>query len=428
MDSAIIQVAIGLFFVYSLLALIVTQLNTFVSSVLQWRSKNLKEGLQNLVTDKKIQAWLLTHPLIDMVKAELDPSQKLEDQLDHITQSETSDVMYIAPDTFVDAVIDILLVEADRLYRPLQNAVEHIPNPEHRSIMRELVRTLRNGYSEQTLRSLRDAAEVVQDPAVKQEIIDALKRIEEALRKLNFKSDQIVPILEGVSKIKDTRFRSALETLLVSAKTLDDARVKLENWFDDGMTRAGEIFKKRMVYISLIVSLIVAVVLNVDTLYLARSLWDSPDLRLALAEAAIEFDQGAAQQIIKPDETGEDPTAEELRQQAEDIGETIQSLLELQLPIGWEFTPVTEEMVTASRLLGQPDPMTNSRNIWNLVPGNSSNWASLWLQKIIGILATTIAAAQGAPFWFDLLNRVSGSQRSSSTTTGNKESGTAKPA
>lgn len=427
MDSAIIQVAIGLFFVYSLLALIVTQLNTFISSVLQWRSKNLKEGLQNLVTDKKIQAWLLTHPLIDMVKAELDPSQKLEDQLDRITQSETSDVMYIAPDTFVDAVIDILLVEADRLYRPLQNAVEHIPNPEHRSIMRELVRTLRNGYSEQTLRSLRDAADVVQDPAVKQEIVDALKRIEEALRKLNFKSDQIVPILEGVSKIKDTRFRSALETLLVNAKTLDDARVKLENWFDDGMTRAGEIFKKRMVYVSLIVALIVSIVLNVDTLFLARSLWDSPDLRLALAEAAIEFDQGAAQQIIKPDETGDDPTAEELRQQAEDIGETIQSLLELQLPIGWEFTPVTDEMVTASRLLGQPDPMTNARNVWNLVPGNSPSWASLWLQKIIGILATTIAAAQGAPFWFDLLNRVSGSQRSSSTTT-NKESGTAKPA
>ncbi|MEQ8673087.1 MAG: hypothetical protein RLP44_16805 [Aggregatilineales bacterium] len=414
LDSAIIQVAIGLIFIFSLLAILVTQINTFIGNLLKWRSKNLKEGLQHLVTDKKIQAWLLTHPLIDMVQAEIDPRNKLEDQIDRIVDSPVTDVTYIAPDTFVNAIIDILMVEADKLYKPLQEAVKLIGDEETQSRMRELVRSLRSGFSEQTLRDLRSIVEMIPDERARNALIQAINSVEDSLVKLNFKTDQIVPILEGVSKIRDGKFRSALETILVSAKTLDDAKSKLESWFDDGMNRASALFQKRLVYTSLFVSFLVAVTLNVDTLFVSRSLWESPELRQSLAETAIRYDQGSANQIVKPS-NNDDVTVAQLREEAEQIGQTVQDLLELQLPIGWEYTEVTEEMITSSRLLGIPDPSKNARNLWNFIPGNSNDWLTIWLQKIIGLLATTIAAAQGAPFWFDLLNRVRGDNNSSNT-------------
>ena len=48
----------------------------------------------------------------------------------------------------------------------------------------------------------------------------------------------------------------------------------------------------------------------------------------------------------------------------------------------------------------------NTRNIWLLFPWNNEDWAILLVRKGIGLLFTAIAIAQGAPFWFDLLNRV----------------------
>jgi hypothetical protein len=54
---------------------------------------------------------------------------------------------------------------------------------------------------------------------------------------------------------------------------------------------------------------------------------------------------------------------------------------------------------------GLSDPRTNPRNLWNFTQING-NWFGLLIQKIVGILASTIAASQGAPFWFDLLNRL----------------------
>ena len=62
LDSGIVDVAIGLIFVFSLLAILVTQINTFLGNVLNWRAKTLKTGLQQLLTDKEIQAKVTCAP------------------------------------------------------------------------------------------------------------------------------------------------------------------------------------------------------------------------------------------------------------------------------------------------------------------------------------------------------------------------------
>jgi hypothetical protein len=79
----------------------------------------------------------------------------------------------------------------------------------------------------------------------------------------------------------------------------------------------------------------------------------------------------------------------------------VESLLALRLPIGWEFT---------AQSTCQPNtienPCGNLRNLWNVGPANNADWLGWLIRKVVGWALTVIAIAQGAPFWFDLLNRI----------------------
>lgn len=443
-NTSIVEVAIGLIFVFSLLAIMVTQINTFIQNALNLRAKQLKEGLQDLVTDKELQARLLAHPLINMVQTTVQPTQNLTRMdAEEVVNTTESKVTYIDPKTFVDALIDLLATEIEKHYNVMQNAADDIPSSDEKSKIRELIRALRSGFSEQTIRELRSAFKVVADEEARARLLKGLEDLEETLDKLNFKGDQLVPLLEGVRSITDGSLRTALQTLLTSAQTLDEARTKLESWFNDAMGRVSVLFKRRMVYYSLLVAFLLSVILNVDTLTLARALWENPELRQALVQEASEALENqaaaaAADSLIPeataevpgtevpgtavpgtetatapvpeeaPEGTPEETTLADVIESAEAVNVTVQQLLELQLPIGWEYTVITDEIVQASQQLALPNPRQNARNLWNFVPGNLSTgeWLSLWLRKIVGILVTTIAAAQGAPFWFDLLNRI----------------------
>ncbi|MDX1993112.1 MAG: hypothetical protein SF029_12015 [bacterium] len=431
LDSAIFEVAIGLVFIFSLLAILVTQINTFIVNVLNLRAKQLKESLLNLVTDKDVQAKLLAHPLISMVKTHVAPTDDLSRaQAERVTRTGETQVTYIEPETFVDALLDILAHQLDILYTRLQDAADSIPNSDQKSKIRELIRVLRSGFSEQTIRSLREAFEAVEDGSAREKLMAVLDEVENALNQLNFKSDQLVPALEGVRNVTDKAFQIAMDTLLTSAQTLEDAKDKLARWFNEGMERATEVYKRKMGYISLAVAFGLAVILNVDTLHLARALWEDPELRQAVVNQANEivtnpppgFMPEATPAVIVPEATAQpiDPedvdaggSIQQVEQSIQDIDRTVQQLLELELPIGWEYLPVTEEMLQTSQALGLPTPRQNARNLWNLIPGNSPYFWTIWLQKIIGLLATTLAAAQGAPFWFDLLNRIARPRASS---------------
>jgi hypothetical protein len=421
-DTNIIETVIGLIFVFSLLAIMVTQINGFIVGVLNLRAYQLKEGLQMLITDPELQAKVLAHPIINMVEETVRPEERISaEAAKEVVDANTTSVTWIEPSTFVEALTDILLVQADKVYRSLQAATETIPNSEEKSRIRELIRSLRGGFSEQTVRSLREAFEFVQDPEARQRLLAGLDEVENTLEKLNFKTEGVAPLLEGVRRIADKKLQAALETILTTADSVDEARSKMENWFNEGMSRTSAIYQRRIQFFSIAVAFLITVTFNVDTFHLARSLWVNEELRASVAATAREFDQSAfTDDSQSGDTTGEAETgepvttetesdetaAQALGAQSEEIGVTVQKLLELDLPIGWEFTQVTDEMVATSQQLGRADPRDNGRNVWNFLPVNNDNWFSLWLQKIVGLIATTIAVAQGAPFWFDLLNKI----------------------
>lgn len=425
----LIEVIVGLVFIFSLLAILVTQINSFISSTLRWRSKQLKEGLMKLIADKQLQAEILAHPLINVVEKSHTALQSLQvtaQQAEEIVNSEATDVTYVDPKTFAEALISILVVRAaNDLYVPLRNAVEALPNSEGKDRLRELFIDLQQDINDSKLRQIRRMIETVPN---NEALLAALDQTEAAFATIRYRSEELAPLLAGARKIESPAFSNALEVLLATAKNIDDARQKFETWFNDGMSRTSELYQNKIQIMSFVVGLVLVIVLNVDTLAIGRALWEDQALRQSVASAAREFEAtlpttppAEDTSTLPPDETTQDPAVneedvaataaaqdamEELENHVEDIEATVQQLLELQLPIGWEGIPVTEDMITTASALGLSDPRQNSRNLWNFVPGNNPGWSGLWFQKLLGWFTAAVAAAKGAPFWFDLLNKI----------------------
>ena len=65
--SPILEVLIGLVFIFSLLSILVTQINAIVAQVLRLRSKYLFDTVKKIIHDKELIARFVTHPLIKII-------------------------------------------------------------------------------------------------------------------------------------------------------------------------------------------------------------------------------------------------------------------------------------------------------------------------------------------------------------------------
>jgi hypothetical protein len=166
-----------------------------------------------------------------------------------------------------------------------------------------------------------------------------------------------------------TNFANSLDTLLIGIEekaddathSITEARVRVESWFNNSMERLGGAYRRRMQIVSIIVGIAVAATLNVDTGAIMNTLWRDPVLRQAIVTQASQVKDTDVQ-------SGQTPSIEEIAKNAEKLNI-------LSLPIGW-----------------------SSKN----TPTDANGWVS----KIIGILLSGMAAAQGAPYWFDIMRKL----------------------
>ena len=87
-----------------------------------------------------------------------------------------------------------------------------------------------------------------------------------------------------------------------------------------------------------------------------------------------------------------------------DIREEINKL---SLPIGWVFEPQREDQKYIDEKSKQFNPTLYNNDLKayraDLRRPPSDGYG--WFLKVLGIFFTALAVSQGAPFWFDLLNR-----------------------
>jgi len=187
---------------------------------------------------------------------------------------------------------------------------------------------------------------------------------------------------------------------------LKEARENVEKWFDNSMDRLSGWYKRRAQLLAFTIGFLIAVFANVDSVLIANQLWRQPALRDKLESQADLL-------VLQNQYETEQESLDKAVLSSAEMGA-------LNLPIGWIGKPQTinskglvkvsdDKSVTCAiipkngddiygfSITGRCYPIANAPYIYDL---------SGWLQKFLGLLITGLAAAQGAPFWFDILKRV----------------------
>lgn len=144
------------------------------------------------------------------------------------------------------------------------------------------------------------------------------------------------------------------ETTDVETK-LAEYRGNVETWFDTNMGQATKLYRKYASLIALALGFVIALFFNVDSVAIVNQLWRDPTLRQAIVAQAGN---------INPEESFSVTGIQD-------------KLNELSLPVGWNDKTTPQDLEGLSL-------------------------------KVLGIFLTGTAASLGAPFWFDILNKMLG--------------------
>jgi len=191
----------------------------------------------------------------------------------------------------------------------------------------------------------------------------------------------VASLRASVALVSNPHVRRALLVLIDSAgNDITKARENIEGWFDSGMDRVSGWYKRRAQWIILFLGLATAVAVNADTVTIATSLSSDVSMRDSLVAAAQEYARAnspGAAVTPNPGSTIEvcqrDENSPECR-----VKKNLQQIRGLGLPVGWD----------------REDPRMFPRD-----PGG-------WVMKVVGWILTAMAISLGAPFWFDMLNKV----------------------
>ncbi len=115
----------------------------------------------------------------------------------------------------------------------------------------------------------------------------------------------IVQARNAIQSLPDGDFKTELLAFIdAGANDIDKLRTRIENWFDDTMERLSGIYTRSTQYIMLLLGLIVAVGMNIDSIHLAKALWEEPAISKAISDGAAKFVTASGSNIFAcPDAT-----------------------------------------------------------------------------------------------------------------------------
>jgi hypothetical protein len=186
----------------------------------------------------------------------------------------------------------------------------------------------------------------------------------------------------AAERIQNDHLRQAvIQAVEVGGNDIELVCQHLEGWYDSAMDRVSGAYKRRSQRIQFYLGLVGAVLLNVNTLAIAESLSKDAALRRA---------------VVSQVEAGMKAPTEE---QNSATG-AIARIDRLGLPIGWSEGAITTLLlpVTKKNLAEIPTSVRPFMEVVQPVLG--------WGQIVLGYLLTALAITLGAPFWFDILNRL----------------------
>ena len=244
-------------------------------------------------------------------------------------------------------------------------------------------------------------------------IIPAKNFVSALLTNIGKGKSDIQSILNGVNSNTDKgEFYKMLESILSKPGiTIEEVRNELEQIFNNAMDRLSGWYTRNAKIWSFVVAFVICAALNLDSINIVNRLWKDSETGNINVEKSTAYIEQAMKNMVKDDKgihftrdasgttkdsvtttvyTGQrtavtDSASKLLADMKQSAGQVKQGytvLSELDIPMGW-----------------------TAANIPGCTPGFWLNIGS-WMLKILGILLTAFATSLGAPFWFDLLSRV----------------------
>lgn len=307
----LLDIAIGLMLIYAFLSLLVSELTELISRLLRWRSVQLRQGIMTLLGESidfsqhpekfknSLVGRLYSSSLIASISQQAGQSRRL------VGPSS------IPPLTFADALLEVL-------------------------------QTLENGQQSQFPG---EAGRMGNDLA------------------------QFLTILENSNQISD-RLKNDLKRLAENAQSriketdlqMEQFRQEIALWYEQSMKRITAVYQRNTNLFSVLIGLLIAVLINADSLYMFRRISENTATRSVIIENALQI-QGCETDFS-----------------SEQCLDKMENLLEgTTVPIGWHPTNLRQQFP--------------QRNLVDL------------LKATIGWLLTGLAISMGSRFWFPVLEQ-----------------------
>ncbi len=448
-NSSVLDVAIGLLFVYLLLGLMCTTVNEWFAQLFKTRAATLKEGIRRLLQAPPDGTYLIRP--VDINVASL--AKRFNKPDDKLTQAvgPFDPALQARFDQFEKAMNeradaqpagDLATAMADKLSAALSNPAlvqmidtskvtpetkaEIAKQPKGNDLLRVNRKLLSEAYPDE-ITSLSDA--FYNHPLIKSlarpgkhpsyvpsktfalTLLDIFAKGQAAT---GTAEQRLAQIKASIENLPDSDVKKSLQALLMNGSdSVEMVEQKLEGWFSDSMDRVSGWYKNRVQVWTVIIASLITILVNADTIQIAQKLMINPALR---------------DKIVADAKTANASTA----------GQTAPTLTEQQKDDLSSLTGWTQEFRIFHHLDACADPNLRGANVaeadcraesdqqvkvnpnpkfvaaWNSnsFPGMSlfSEIAFPWLWAVVpthlaGWILTAIAASLGAPFWFDTLNK-----------------------
>jgi hypothetical protein len=355
--SSILDIAIGIIFVFLLLSVFATAINEILMSLMSMRGKVLLRGIQSLLDDAKgngLTRRIYTHGQIyglfegpfDLSKPRNLPS-------------------YIPARNFAFAFVDAIKDWACEQTANPSGILPALP-PEPPSTPESIQNPAPQTAPDPSLANLH-VSSTTQTPApITQEFKDAALLL---------------------AKDSDKLGKPLLTMIHLAGNDAEKLRQSIEDWYNSGMDRASGWYKYHTQWILFYIGLTIAVILNANTINIVRQLSKDPTLRQAMVAAA------TAKPSNPPGSVSASPPAEpDVSAQLAKTHAAFDNVTDLGIPLGWQKMPDTLHWAL--------DHKSDWLSYWNVIY-NGHTWTALF-----GWLLTAVAISLGAPFWFDTLNKI----------------------
>jgi hypothetical protein len=304
--STILDVAIGVVFIFLLISLIASAIREGIETFLKSRASHLEAGLRELFHDPQgtgLVKHFFDHPIIYSLYAGK-----------------------YSPDPGGQGLV--AFCNRNLAFWRRQNLPSYIPSRNFALTLMDMAArgpkldsgTSPDATSPITVDSIRANLGTIENPAVQRALLIALDRAEGDLQK---------------------------------------AQANLEAWYDSAMDRVSGWYKRSTQWFLIGIGLLLAVVLNINVLKIAGTLYHDKAARELIVESA---------KSAVADKNGKPLVYADAKTELDNLG----------IPIGWSH--------------GGTLILNDFRNHW---PSDLGGW-----------LLTAFAVSLGAPFWFDLLNKL----------------------